>query len=382
MARSLTKEVLGKRALNRALLERQMLLRRRLDVSVSEAIEHLIGLQAQTPNPPYVGLWVRLEDFRIESLTSLIRDRKVVRSALMRGTLHLVTARDFSRLRPAFQVPLERQWKGAFGRKLEGVDVEAAVQMGRAILDEKPATSAELGERLAESFPERDPGALANAVRNLHPLIHVPPAGTWNSGKAPELVTVERWLGRPLEPAESLDSIVLRYLGAFGPATPRDFQAWSGLAGAREILERLRPRLRSFQNEEGSELFDLPDAPRPDPETPAPPLFLPDFDITLLSHAERSRIISEEDRLERVFTSNGLVRATILVDGFVRGRWKIDRGQRSAALVVEPFEPFPGRTRTVLEEEGVRLLRFAASDAERHEVRFSGSVRRTTTVGR
>jgi hypothetical protein len=360
--------VLGQRALNRALLERQLLLQR-AEISIPAAIEHLVGLQAQAPNPPYVGLWTRLEGIQLDALTRLMEDRRVVRSALMRGTLHLVTARDFLKLRPVLQPVLERLHTGAYGRQFAGLDAHEVAAVGRDLLEEQPRTSAELGKLLRARWPGRDAAVLASAVRNLQPLIHVPPAGTWDSHKPAALIPAENWLGRALEPASSLDSLIKRYLAAFGPATVQDVQTWSGLVGARDAMERLRPRLRTFRDEHGQELFDVPDAALPDPDTEVAPRVRPEFDNVLLSYADRSRIISEEARA-RVFTKNGLVRSTILVDGFVCGIWRIYRDRDTATLHIQPFEKLSKQTRSALNDEGARLLDFAASDAERHDVRF------------
>jgi hypothetical protein len=362
-------EVLGVRALNRALLERQWLLSRQKR-PIPAAIEHLVGLQAQAPNPPYLGLWTRLEGFRLDALTRLIHDRKVVRCAMMRSTLHLFTARDFLRVRPVLQPVLERLLRGAYGKALAGMDLPATVAAAQAMLSERPLSSSELVKRLREQWPVRDDRVLANTVRTWMPLIHVPPAGTWDSHKAATLTTPELWLGRALEPAAPPDALFLRYLAAFGPATAKDFGVWSGVTGLGETIERLRPRLRTFHDEQGRELFDLPDAPRSDPDTPAPPRLLPEFDNVLLSYADRTRIIADAHR-SAVFTVNGLIRATVLVDGFVQGVWKLETHGDTATVRIEPFKPLPKPIRAALEEEGARLLTCAAADAEAHAVRFS-----------
>jgi hypothetical protein len=357
------------RALNRALLERQWLLRRQ-KVPIPRAIEHLIGLQAQAPNSPYIGLWTRLEGFRLDALTRLINERRVVRCAMMRGTLHLVTTRDFLALRPVLQPVLERFLRSAYGRPLSGLDPQAIAAAGRALLSERPRTVGELGKLLREQWPDRDARALSNVVRSLEPLIHVPPAGTWDSHKPAALTTPELWLDRPLEPASPPDEMLLRYLAAFGPATIQDMAVWSGLTGLAEVLERLRPRLRTFQDEQGRELFDLPDAPRPDPDMPVPPRLLPDFDNVLLSYEDRTRIIADEHR-KAVFTVNGLIRATVLVDGFVRGTWKLERHRDTATVLIEPFRPLARQVRTALAEEGSQLLTCAAAEARAHDIRFT-----------
>ena len=271
-------EVLSRMALNRALLERQMLLRRAPAVGsaagrpgrVVEAVEHLIGLQAQAPFPPYYGLWSRLEDFRPGELAALITGRQVVRIALMRGTIHLVSARDCLTLRPLMQPVLDKALAATYGRQLAGVDTRALAAAGRALTEAEPRTFRDLGTLLAEQYPGRPAAALAQGMRALVPLVQVPPRAVWGAAGLARHTPAEAWLGRPLDRGGSLDAIVLRYLAAFGPASVRDVQAWSGLTGLREVAGRLRPALRAFRDEDGTELLDLPDAPRPDPRHAGP----------------------------------------------------------------------------------------------------------------
>src|ERR671913_588349 len=361
--------VLGPRELNRATLERQMLLRRR-KLSAVEAIEHLVGMQAQAPAPPYVGLWTRLKDFHPDELARLILERRAVRIALMRNTVHLVSARDGLALRPLMQPVFDRTLYSTRANRahLEGIDIEILVAAGRALLEEKPRTAKELGELLQEQWPERDPTSLARAIRHLVPLVQVPPRGLWGKSGPAAHTTAEAWLGRPLDPSPSIEDVVLRYLGAFGPATVKDVQTWSGLTRLGEVVERLRPRLRTFSDESGNELFDVPDAPMPDPDAPAPPRFLPEFDNLILSHADRTRFIAEEYR-KALASRNGMVPAAFLIDGFVQGTWRSERSRGKASLEIRPFETLANEDRDALAEEGEILLRFIAADSS--EIRFA-----------
>ena len=369
-------EVLSQRALNRATLARQLLLQR-TEMPAADAIEHLVGMQAQAPLAPYVGLWTRLEGFRTDDLAQLIAARRAVRASLMRRTVHLVTARDCLSLRTLMQPMLVSGFASSpFARNLMGVDMPALVEAGRALLEERPRTRVELSKLLSKQWPDRDAASLAYAVSYQVPLVQVPPRGIWGSitqGQA-TWTTMEAWLGRPLDPAPSPDDVVMRYLTAFGPATVMDIRTWSVLPGLRAVTERLRPCLRTFRDERGRELFDLPDAPRPDPETPAPVRFLPEYDNLLLSHADRTRFMSEEHKTP-LFPGNGGALGYVLVDGEFRGTWKIvrQRGDR-ATLTVEPFTALSRQETDALAEEGARLLAFAATDAAARDIQFAAPV--------
>jgi len=364
-------EVLGRRALNRALLERQMLLARQ-NLSAFDAIERLAGMQAQEPEAPYVGLWARLEGFDPGELSGLISDRRVVRGPLMRSTVHLVSGRDCLTFRPIIQPVLERAFSGSpFRRELEGVDLDELIGDGRALLEERPLTRAGLSRLLAERWPDLDPLSLAYAVTFLTPLVQVPPRGIWGQSGQATWTTTESWLGSPLDPDPSPDGVFLRYLAAFGPATVADARAWSGLGGLREVFERLRPRLVTFRDERGRELFDVPGAPLPDPDTVAPPRFLQAFDNALLSHHDRTRIISDENR--GALTRDRSMRG-VLLDGFACATWRTEKENGGWTLVISPFRPLTGGDREELAREGGRLLGFLARDQEVDEftVRFEG----------
>jgi hypothetical protein len=356
---------LDDRALNRATLARQLLLERH-DMAAGSAIEHLVGMQAQAANAPYVGLWSRLDGFRAAELATMVEGRTAVRAPLMRGTIHLVTARDCLRLRAVLQPVLERAFRtgSPFGRNLQGVDVDAVLAAGRTLLDQAPLTRAQLGPALADRFPGHDATSLAHAVTYVVPVVQVPPRGVWGSSGPAAWATVAAWLGSPVDTGAAAppDETVLRYLRAYGPATVQDVQSWSGLTRLGEVVDRLRPRLRTFRSAAGRELFDLPDAPRPDADTPAPVRFLPEYDNVLLSHADRTRFMTTDQRTP-LFPGNGGALGTVLVDGRFAALWRL--GPRTATITVEPAAS-SARTsadRAAVAAEGIRLLGFLAPDA-------------------
>jgi hypothetical protein len=366
------RDALDRRALNRALLARQMLLERGA-ISALEAVEHLVGLQSQAPQSAYFGLWSRLRGFDPAELSRLLRERRVVRIAVMRNTLHLVSARDALLLRPLVQRIFDRDLatNTTFAPPLRGLDLDEVARAARGVVEEAPRTGTEIGTRLAERWPDRDPVALAHAARNLLPLVQLPPRGLWGESGRTTLTTAEAWLGAPLEPDPSPERMVLRYLGAFGPASVMDLQAWSGLTRLSEVVERLRPRLRVFRDEQRRELFDLRDAPRPGPDAPAPVRLLAEWDNLLFSHADRARITSEPNR-KRLWAAGAPAPRAVLVDGFVAGRWRLDARRGTAVLEVEIFGPIPAAERAALEAEAASLLAFAAPEAD-HELRLRAS---------
>ncbi len=362
-------ETLDQRALNRATLARQLLLER-VEMPALAAIEYLAGMQSQAPRAPYVGLWTRLHGFRATELSDLTAAREAVRGPLMRATLHLVSSRDYLALRPVIQPVLERGFAGS-PFDISGVDVDSLLAAGRKLIEHRPRTRAELGPSLAEEWPESDPASLAQAVTYLVPTVQVTPRGLWAQSGQARWTTIEAWLRRDLDPEPSRERLVLRYLGAFGPATVRDIQTWSGLTRLGEVVDRLRPELITFRDESGSELLDLPDAPRPGAEVAAPPRFLPEYDNLLLSHADRTRFIAGGERVP-LQPGLGARYGTLLVDGLFRGTWRITRHDERAVLHVEPFEQLSRAARDAIAEEGEALVRFAVEDADRYETRFDG----------
>jgi hypothetical protein len=381
---------LSQRALNRATLDRQLLLSR-ADRGPAEVVEHLVGLQAQAPLAPYVALWSRLTEFRPETLAELVTRGDVIRTTLMRATIHLVTARDAGPLRTLLQPTLERRFaSSSFARHLVGVDHAELLALGRELLATGPLSRVELGARLAERWPDRDQASLAYAITFQLPLIQLPPRGVWG-----ELGPIRYAMARPVQSTPDTpigpEAVVIRYLGAFGPASVKDIQTWSGLTRLREVVERLRPRLYPVRDEPGTELFDLPDAPRPDPDTLAPPRFLPEYDNLLLSHADRARVIPDR-RPVPLYPGNGATFGTVLVDGCYRADWRLDTDLKTAGtkktdtkkrsttkkdtpkeiatLRVQPFARLSRVDRAAVEREAYQLLDLLAAGAETRTVQI------------
>ena len=370
---------LSLRDLNRALLARQLLLRRER-FSVNEAIERLVGLQAQEAAPPFVALWSRLEKFEREDLGDRLHRRAVVRVTAMRGTLHLMTAADFVALRPALQPALTAGMRSVLRKRAEDLDIGSLVAIARRYFGERPRSFSAFRDHLAERFPEGDHRAMAFAVRTHLPLVQVPTDAKWSFPASPDFTVAASWLDTSIEPGPSFPStevagegrpsprsLVRRYLAAFGPATPADAQTWSALRGLRETFEELRPELETFRDESGRELFDLPDAPRPRAAAPAPVRYVAAYDNLVLAHADRSRIVAEEHR-KAIVTRNLRVHPTFLVGGFVAGTWKVVRRRALARLDVQPFASLSKRVCEELVAEGERLLSFLEDETATREV--------------
>jgi hypothetical protein len=358
-----TAPVLDRRTLNRTLLGRQLLLER-VERPAESIIEHLVGMQAQEPIDPYVGLWSRIQGFDPQELSTLIEQRRAVRGSTLRTTLHLMTARDFLALRPVLQDVLERAWRGSpFAKDLVGVDLAELVAAGRELVDAEPMTTAQLATALASRWPDREPNSLAYASRFLLPIVQVPPRGLWGKKAGPKATTAQVWLGEPLGTNTEPDEAILRYLAAFGPATVSDMRIWSWLTGLRAVVDRLRPRLRTYQDEAGRELFDVEDGPIVDPDVPAPIRFLPQYDNIFLSHDDRSRILIQRMTIQDLIWKGG-----VMVDGFISGAWRIRREKRRATMTVELVSKATGPQRSEIEEEGGRLFALLAADAETRDL--------------
>jgi hypothetical protein len=360
--------VLSHRALNRALLARQMLLARERTGAV-QAIERLAGMQAQQPGPPFTGLWSRIEDFSREDLLRAIAARQVVRATLMRATLHLMSAKDYLALRNGLQPALTWAMKSVLRERAETVGGERLREEALRLLGGGPLTFAGLRPALRKAFPHADERAMGYMVRTLVPLVAVPDGSRWGYPADTRFAPAEAWLGRPLAPCGP-EELVRRYLAAFGPASAADAQTWSSLPGLKEVFESMRGTLMVFRDGNKRELFDLPGGPRPGEDAPAPVRFLPAFDNLVLSHADRSRIVADDHRPNLV-TRNLQVRPSFLVDGFVAGIWAVERKKQSAALTLAPFATLPAAAKKQLAAEGERLIRFVEPDAAQFAVRWA-----------
>jgi hypothetical protein len=361
---------LNRAQLNRATLARQLLLSRAA-VSAVDAIERLAGMQAQEPKHPFIGLWTRVEGFACEDLLAALRERDVVRATLMRSTLHLMSAADYAAVRMALQ-PQRSVALRVLGARSQGLDLDKVLPAARALLVGTPLPFDEIRARLQEQFPDVNDRALGYAVRTLVPLVMVPSDGDrWGFARVSRFALADEWLDEPLAD-DALETLVTRYLRAFGPASAKDVQTWSGAGAMKQVLDGMHDRLDVFADERGRELFDLPEAPRPDAETPAPARLLPEFDNLVLAHDDRSRVIADEHR-PLVTTKNLRVRATFLVDGMVRGTWTIAVKRKVATLTLAPFASLGKPAVKELEPEAEALLRFAEPDAKGWEVQISGS---------
>jgi hypothetical protein len=388
-------QVITTRGLGRALLARQHLLER-APVGVVDAVAHLVALQSQNPSSAYLALHARVAGFRHADLADAMLDRRVVRLALLRDTVHLVTADDALRLWPLLEPMLRRRTVSATsaGPTLRQVDLDDLARAALDALADEPLAAGPLGERLGATWPGLDARALALGARGILPLVQVTPRGVWGSSMVTTWTPAPAWLGRPTadvaDPADrdaALAGLVRRYLAAYGPATVADVQQWSGLTRLAAVVDRIRPELVEVTHTDppGGRprvLLDLPDAPRPGDDVPAPVRLLPDFENLLLSHADRTRVVPPEVR-PALASRNGMPPGTVLVDGVVAGSWAVrrerlprpagTRGKRELArLTVTPLRPWPRGARAEVMEEAERLVRFAADDAHDHAVEIVG----------
>lgn len=364
--------VLTDRALGRALLERQLLLKR-VAISAEAAIARLAGLQAQWSPAPYIGLWSRLARFTIGDLEGALADHTVVKATVMRGTLHLLSASEFPLYATATAAARTDLWRNP---KLEdGIDMDGLEARLRRYTATTPRSFDELAALIDHAAPgdrDRQRYLIRRLVFNRGAMVHTPPSGTWRHYRTGGYVAGRSWVADWREPsvADATDHVVRRHVGAFGPATVDDVGSWSAIRTPliRESLARLTGITR-FRDARGRELFDLARSPRPDPETPAPIRFLPKWDSTLLAYAapERIRILPEAYR-KAVIMKNGDVLQTVLVDGVVAGTWTTTVTRGEAILTITPFTKLTRADRGALNDEGERLVRFIEPEAKRHGV--------------
>lgn len=339
------------RALNRALLARQLLLERST-LGVTDVLEQMGGIQMQYAPAAYIGLWSRMRDFARPILTQALEERRAIQATIMRVTIHTVSASDYWRMIAGVR-QANREWFARTQRALGGIDMEALADAARVELADGPLRMSALNERLvSRGFPDR----AANWAGFWVDLVRVPPSGTWERRRADLYGIAERWLPCvEVSEEEGIEHLVRRYLGAFGPAPIRDVANWMGVN-----VGRIRPvaegmDLRVLRDENGGRLLDLPDAPLPDPETPAPPRFLAVWDAMLLVHARRTQVLPEEYRSLVFNTRTPQSSNTFLLDGQVAGTWRFD-----GRIELSPFRRLTDRELGDLQQEADRLAAFHA----------------------
>jgi Winged helix DNA-binding domain len=339
--------VLTQRELNRALLARQLLLKR-ARLSIPKALERIGGLQAQYAPSMYIGLWSRLDGFERDALTRALERRSVIQATMMRATIHLVSKADFWPLLIAIRDERLKWWERVHPAS-DPREMRTAAKRLRRFIGEGPRRRKEVEELLGRQA--------ALGVGAYLDLVRVPPSGTWEQRRADLYAVAEDWLPSPgIERDEALDHLIRRYLSAFGPARKNDIADWAMLSVSEIDCGLERIELRRFRDEAGKELLDLPRAPIPDGDTPTPPRFLPVWDATLLVHARRTGILPEEYRplVFNVKTPHSV--NTFLVDGRVAGTWRYEQGR----VGLDSFEPVPRGVRRELDEEAKRLAAFHA----------------------
>ncbi len=340
--------VLTERELNRAVLARQLLLER-AELPIPRAVERVGGLQTQDARSGYIGLWSRLEGFERDDLTRALERRSVVQATAMRITIHTVSARDYPLFSEGVRAHRRKSWTQAHGKRVDVKKVPAVARRVASILEDGPRWRRELVEELGVD------SSTWNGVGMWVDLVRAPPSGTWERPRGDLYATAESWLGSSeATEDEGLEHLVRRYLGAFGPASLKDTANWAGLPPRALAPTVERMRLRRFLDEAGAELLDLPRAPLPDPETPAPPRFLPTWDATQLAHARRTQILPERHRAKVFNTKTPHSLQTFLVDGQAAGVWKLDRGR----VKLEPFQRLSREARKELDQEAERLAEF------------------------
>lgn len=347
----MTERTLTERELNRALLARQMLLER-ADIPLTKAVERMGGVQSQYAPSSYIGLWTRLAGFQRVQLTRALERRAVAQGTLMRGTIHIVSARDYWPLAAGIRQDSRKWWLGVTRRQIPERRISAVAEQVRALLADGPRRRKELVAELGVD------STTWNGVGGWVDLLRIPPSGTWERRSADLYGLAEAWLGGSptVSVDDGLELIVRRYLGGFGPAARKDIASWAGISITTLTPALERMRLRRFRDERGGELLDLPRAPLPGTGAPAPVRFLPTWDATLLVNARRTQILPERFRPKVFDTKTPHSVPTFLVDGQVAGTWRHEGGR----VRVDPFEPLPRAARRELDDEAKRLAAWLA----------------------
>ncbi len=355
----MAERVLSPRALNRALLARQLLLERGKG-ALPKLVDRVCGIQSQYAPSAYVGLWSRVQGFDRDALTKALETKRLVQATSIRATIHVLSPGDYRAFGDAVRRERRASWFRAQQRQIPGVDMDDAAARVRKLLARGPTRVAELQKRLAsDGFP---PFAVVSSGMWID-LVRVPPSGTWERPRADLYGLADDWLGahRPGDEATAIAHLVKRYLGGFGPSSLDCIASFTGLSIKALSSAIAGLKLRRFRDEQGAELLDVPGAPLPDPETPAPVRFLPTWDATLLVHARRTQLLPERYRKRIFSTKTPHSVCTFLVDGSVAGCWRYERGE----IHLEPFEKLARKDERALEEEAERLAAFHASSTGR-----------------
>lgn len=356
---------LSLKTLNRTTLARQLLWARQ-PLSATEAVSHLVAMQSQIPNPPYIGLWSRLAGFVRDDLTQAMQRGEVVRVAMHRSTLQLMTAHDYQVFWCVVKPALEKGLRSFFGKRLGALDFDRLIEAAQAFIEESPRAMGELRAFLLKVMPEGDPAAMSYLIRTFIPLVQVFPAGTWGKGSSASYALATQRLGAMSEEASPL-ALFKRYLKAFGPASVMDFQTWAGMTKIQAEIDPFREEFVLYRDENGRELFDLPEMSLAEEAMPVPVRFLPEYDNILIAHADRRRVIADEHRA-KVFLTAGRILGTCWVDGFVAGTWKAERQRKDAVLTVSLFEDVPSATQEAIVAEAEALLAFIEPNATLKQV--------------